>query len=772
MNDRNGTHLMTRLQSHGWLRAGLLASALAFACNAQAAKNTAPDVATDPAGAWTHFLANANGSDAYRAYAALDAVGYDGTVVDAALCRQEAAQLRASVATVPVSVALHRAAMLCAEATGDAAAAEREMLAIAALAKLAFGGAVESENARPIRVLRPHDIRALNVAAGLEPRYAYFPWWRTKRTFPIVAAAWDPERKVERHLTFDFIDATVAAFREPQSKYPSYRNDVARTVMQALREANVPEAVDWMAWKEGRALTDSTSKVAKFRMGAEVGGVQSARTWILWCSEEGAAAQCADGLVDTLLPQAEQKNAFATLMLAYAYANGIGIARDEATATQLLDAAEAQWPAAGVAYAKLWNEAQAGKPLPDAMMRRLERAEGAGIADARFLRLSMRLDAEPTAPLDATDIAFLSAPAQNTLGYGYAMLANWSEARKADADHKRYRKLAADAGHPAAQADEGFWLAFAEVGPKDVPAGRKYLEQSAQAGNGFGARAMAWVASDANDHASAEKWLFDSWIQGYDADAMLDLAFLYEWEYAGVTGKPDGAIAIYENLAANDIAEARRRLARMAMQGRGMPKDEQKAVKLLEADAIKGDHDSESLLGILLLGDTGTPKEEAAGVRWIERAIAGGNQDASAQYGQWLFYRKATDASRAKAVDVWRTGMKNKDDGAANNFAWMLCTARVDAFRDAKEGMEAVREMGDVDALNWGYQDTVAACRAASGDFAGAVSLQKRVLDAWLASLEGQPANADRDKQTKELKDRLALYEAGKVYIQPEDEQG
>lgn len=766
---------MTHARSSRWLRAGTLAAALAFACAAQAANPVAaPDVATDPAGAWTHFLAHGDGSKAYKAYAALEEVGYDGNVVDPAACGTQGAQLRAAIQDAPISLALRRAAMLCAEAAGDDAAAEREMVALAALAKEAFAPWKETANSRPIRVLRPQDGSALMLALGLEPRYAYYPWWRAQRYFPVVAVAWDPELKVERQLRLDFLDATVAVFREPQSKYPHYRSEVVDALLGAMRENDVAEAVDALAWKEGRATDDPAAKIAKFRMGATVGGVQSARTWLMYCSEQDAVAHCGDGLVDTLLPLAEKQHAWPTMLLAYAYANGIGVKRDEAMAMQLLDAADARtWRHfASLEYALLWTEAHDSTALPKPVLEHLDRAIQAGNEDARMLRIALRIAGEPTTKLDEQDIAFLSQPSQNGRGEGYAVLSRWAEKREAEAEHKRWRKLAADAGQPSAQADEGYAIAYDDDGPKDLARGLAYIEKGAQGGNGWAARLMAWAEGDRKDYAAAESWLVDTARLGYDLDAVLQYAALFEWERPGVSGDAKRAVEIYEHLAGYGKAEARRRLALMALQGRNMPKDPAKARAWLEPDAKAGDHESEGLLGILLLGETGTPKEEAEGVRWVERAIAGGDPETSAQYAQWLFYRKATDASRAKALEVWRTGMRNKDDGAANNFAWMLCSTRNDAYRDPKAGMDAVREMGDVDDLGWGYQDTVAACRAASGDFAGAVALQKHVVEQWLEQIDGRPADADNDKQTRDLKDRLALYEAGKVFIQSAEDEG
>ena len=765
---------MTRLSQHVLLRRGALALALAAVAGAATAATpppATPDVATDAAGAWTRFLAEARFETAYKAYAALDAVGYDGGTADAEACRTNAGALREALATAPVSVALHRAAMLCAEANGDVATAEREMLAVAALAKHAFAAPSEGIDARPVRVLRQHDMRALLLALGLEPLYARFPETRARRYFPLVIAAWDPEKKVERHLSFDFVDVGYRLLREPEAQYPFSRSEIVEATLGASREANISEGVDAMAWKEARSAEDTATRIAKLRMGTNAGGMQSARTWLAVCIEQGAPANCAEGLVDALLPLAEGKSGYATMLLAYAYAHGTGVPRDVEAAERLLDAADARWPGASVEYARLWydDHGTAATP-PETLLRRLVRAQAAGSEDARRLQLDVRLSREPTAGLGPGDITFLSQPSQNGRGGGYALLADWAEERKSVDEHKRWRKLAADAGNADAQADEGFWLAYDDAGPEDEAAGLAYFEEAAHGGSVYGARMRGYEAARRHQYAAAERWLTDAASRAFDSNALLDVADLYEWRRPGVSGNPERAVLLYRQMADMDIAEARRRLARMAMTGRNIPKNPAQARVWLEVDANKGDHESEGMLGLSLLESGG---DEADATRWVERAIAGGDRGTSAGYGHWLFYKKATPAARTKAVDVWRAGVRNHDDGAANNYAWALCTAPVEAFRDVNAGLAATVDMGKLDDMGWGAQDTVAACRAATGDFDGAVALQKRVLEGWRASLEGQAPDAEQQKQTKELEDRLVLYQARKPYIeQPEHPEG
>ena len=162
----------------------------------------------------------------WPAYEVLDTVGYDNASVEAEGCRTNADALRDAVAQAPVSIALRRAAMLCAEAHGDDAAAERAMAPLAALSKLALSGVTDNPQGAVIRVLNHSDVYALVRTMGLEWRYEYYESHHMARTFPFVVAAWDPQKKVERHLRFDWIDADVRMLpNTPEARFPAFRSD-------------------------------------------------------------------------------------------------------------------------------------------------------------------------------------------------------------------------------------------------------------------------------------------------------------------------------------------------------------------------------------------------------------------------------------------------------------------------------------------------------------------------------------------------------------------
>ena len=110
--------------------------ALALALATASASVPAQEAGRWDAGqAWETFIAKATSKDVTTALAVLDAVDYTPLSVDAAKCRDNARQVAQAQLLAPVSLAVQRAALLCAEATGDDAAAERATVIIAALAR-------------------------------------------------------------------------------------------------------------------------------------------------------------------------------------------------------------------------------------------------------------------------------------------------------------------------------------------------------------------------------------------------------------------------------------------------------------------------------------------------------------------------------------------------------------------------------------------------------------------------------------------------------------
>jgi TPR repeat protein len=747
----------------------LLAALLAFPGVALAGSTTSPaaSAAFDPDRAWQQFLASGEFIPAYRAFDVMEAVGYDGDRVDPDKCRQQVTAIRKAVAAAPVSIAVRRVAFLCAEAGNDEAATDREMEAFAALARHALAQAGDSEVTAPIRVLAPVDAIALVLASGMQVHYLYYTQIRPTRYFPVVVVGWDPQAKVERHLTFDFIDTDYRI--DKQNRFwgsPFLRSALAEGLVDEwAKEQDASAARDIQAAREAATTDDVQDKLAKLRPAAQAGGIQSAAAWLLLCTRV-SSPDCGEGVVDALLPRAEQQQAMPMLLLAYAYAKGIGVARDEASAWSLVDAAERRWPrgAATVELARLWllgNDA-----IPPALQQRLERAGSQGNRYPQRLAIRNKIKAGGDNRLSEAELAFLAEPAENGNGAGYALLADYYDRPQQQQQRLPWLEKAALAGDALSQAYYASALIYGTDVAIDATRGQSILLDAAHGGIPWAMRHESTRLGELGKWEMAEAWLLPAAYAG-DIDTLLDLAGLYEDERPGVSGKADRAVQIYRALAdGNDSAAARRRLADMAIDGRGMKKDPKQAEQWLRVDAEKGDHRSETRLGLAYLrGDLGAA-DHAEGKRWIERAVAGKEEWAYSAYGAWLYHNEGTPAGRARAFELWEQSHAAGFKRADNELAWASCTSPFPDSFNPKRGMDTVARMGDPLQLDLAQLDTVAACYAAGGDFKRAVELQSQAVERIAALARRAPDEFKSDAGG--FRARLALYRAGKRYVDSE----
>ena len=740
------------------------------------APTTAPDVAVDAEGAWTHFLAHAETKPVYEAYGVANAL-VDANGVIAAQCEPNRDALTKAIKTVPVSVYLHHLAMQCAEATGDDDAAERELRAVASLAKLAFANTSESRNATPIRVVHYLDALALMRSAGLEARYARYAHRFVERDYPMVVAAWDPERKAERHLRFDWIETAQRLSRAPNEQYPTYLQSTVANGLQADMKYNFVPAVDMAASRESYVVDGYEAKVAKLRMAAEAGGAAAPGYWIVLCSEADAPNHCADGLVDALLVQSEKQHALPMTLLAYAYANGLGVEKDEAAGVRLLDAADKLWSREGasVAYADLWQNANADAPMPEWLARRVAHAASVGNEDATFVQVYDHVRRDEKLPFTMEQVAYLESRAQNGQGRGLGMLASNAGARGDTEAQTRYTRRAADAGDAFSQAQVASSYLTGEGVEVDEAAGKRWLALAARSGNTWAARRLGYFEWNEGNPVAAQNWFLGA-VAAYDLHAFIALANLYSTDHPALQGNSKKAVELYRS-AATAFPEARRNLASMLIEGKGTDKNLAEARRLLLQDAETGDAESQGQLGMMLLMGKLGRVDETNGRKWVEKALATGNTSLAASYGYWLVYTKNTPESRKQGLAVWRKAMETEkeDSSVNNNYAWALCTAPMDDVRDGKAGLEVARTIRA--GQDWGVIDTVAACHAADGDFAKAQALQRDVVARYRKYVEGTAAarngaKADAGqaeaeaKQLKELEDRLALYASGKPYLE------
>jgi TPR repeat protein len=727
---------------------------------------TPEEVAADPAGVWARFMAQADIGTAFDAFDVLDAIGATAEGVDADLCRDQAQALRESVKIAPVSIAVHREALRCAEATGDAATAERETAALAALSKHALAGAGGNAWQAPIRVLSPRDIYQLLALLGYEYRYEYYRDLHPGRYFPLVVAAWDPEAKVERHLSFDYIDATAGISRsDTYAGYPFQRHVMAAAFLQAQAKSGETLGVDLKAVRDALSTDDLQARRDALRDGAGRGGLLSISSWLALCIG-WEDRSCSEGLIDALLPLAERKHALPMTLLATAYTNGIGVKRDLKAAEALLDAADRIWygHGASVRFAAADGLMHENRTSPFALAR-LRKAVAAGSADAEMLLVASRLAEDPVPALSDAEIAVLQRPGNNGQGLGQASLGEYFGKRGMRQRSEEAFAKAAELGHPGSQRVQALALMRDN---KSALRWRPMLESAAQAGDPFAMRMLAAEAMQLGQWERADGWLLAA-VETGDRDASQELADVYANGADGLSGNLADAVSMFEELAEGDdeaATKARRRLAQMAAEGRGMKRNRVRARAWLQADAERGDVESQTLLGALLLraDEDGGPMDVAAGEAWLRKAVTTGSNRARSEYGMWLYNSAPRSAERRRSgVEIMRKADPAGADyvEVANNLAWLQCVSPYVDAHDPAAGLAVAKTLEQREGIGWGVVDTIAACYAASGDFATALRLQQRAVDAMPRDAQGRPQGSPG------VPARLALYKARKAYREP-----
>jgi TPR repeat protein len=86
-------------------------------------------------------------------------------------------------------------------------------------------------------------------------------------------------------------------------------------------------------------------------------------------------------------------------------------------------------------------------------------------------------------------------------------------------------------------------------------------------------------------------------------------------------------------------------LARLYLDGVGVPKDDRQAARWFNLAAEKGHHASQALLGHMLIGGQGVPRQRARGLMWLTLA----RESADSSKDQWIseLYDKAFAAASA-----------------------------------------------------------------------------------------------------------------------------
>lgn len=716
----------------------------------------------DVAGQWRHFLATAEAGPVYDALSAVAGDMDFSQPPTEALCRERAEGIAKALALAPVSISAQYLAFQCAQVLGDDPAADRHLASLGALARHALASASDDWANAPIRVVGGYDIYALVAASGLEFRREILVPVPLRRHLAYRVIAWDPEARRERHFYIDFADTAMHLSRkEPAAVYPSYRQRYVDGIIDSLAKVNSLAGLDLKLTREALRQGEPRAIVAGLRPMAERGGYHASFQWLSVCRESPYEG-CGEGLVDALLPQAEQRHVMPTLLLALAYLEGVGVPKDEGAAMQLVDAANGQWDAgrADVAFARMYRMLAAG-PVPGVVIKRLEALSAGGDGLATVLLAHEALDAKDSRGLPKALEPALEAAARGGSVSAMRTLGIELDAAGEEARALPWLRMAAEAGDASSQEILGRKLYFGNGVARDREMAVRLWREAAHGGDTAAMRHSAVEAELREAWREAFEWYASASMLGDDEGTLAAAALLQEGR-PGLDGGPERAMKIYDGMqGGRQQAEARRRMAQMYIEGTGVARDLARARALMEQDAARDDRRSQVMLGLMLLdGQLGEP-DAAAGKQWLERAMAAGDGEAFDGYATHLYYTVATPEARREALRLWAESMDKPGEWGLNNAAWVQCVSPMEEVRKPAEGLALALRMGKPEGLPASKLDTLAACHAANEDFAAATRWQQAAID-WMMEF------AAKDPSTEGMRERLALYQARKPFIETE----
>lgn len=706
--------------------------------------------------------------------------------VDAAACRSHAAELDAAARHDPLGLAVWYYKERCADALGDASLAAQNEKNFVAVLRDTLQGIPPDNGQTPIPLGSMADGVALMDASGETMTYSYIDISRIADGIVWRVGLRDESGAHQRNLSFDLTGPRLRLVHSPQAtRSPFVRVsawlDATRDWQAEARKGDgMPVTLD------GLDREPAAVRTARIKREAADDHLSDAIVLARYCFERPKEA-CTAAAVDNLLTFAEQGHAEAMVLLAYAYTNVDGFKHDEESAKALMlgagrkmgvGAAFQEYSYLGRAsfdkasdfvrwaFAQLVAAADGGDPLAASMVLRVAAQVPAVDTDpARVERYRRQVE---TAGLGLSSHRY--AMAGSTKAGGGPLQMKSAEAILGSTRWGSERAAVAKVMAWAYQTGK-------VQGVAADPARAMHWHQVA--GMLGDVSSMLYVArryADEGERADAmglaAEWYSSAVLLG-DVDANLEMARVAERSPKGFgIATPDGGLVALEAKDAADIYReidqqlpdsragrvARRRLARMMVDGRGTPRDPDKARAMLAKDAEAGDGEAALVLAAALYaGDFGA-RDPAGAKQWIDKALAKPDKAVATRLAGGLFRGVELPLDRARAIELWTQAGGQGFLTAWNDMGWELCTAADAAARDPRRGLEAVRRAMTDDAPA-GFIDSLAACQAATGDFAGAVATQQRALAL------PDPAST----MAARMRERLDLYKAHRAYVQSPD---
>ena len=771
------------LRSHT-LRASIGSAALAlWAWATPATAATMPEfpspATTPPAQIRAQFEASASVDAIDEAFHVAKLMEVDKGKVSASVCRSHAHALDRAAGHAPLALGVWYFKVRCAEVLGDAAAREQSEKALAAVLRDMLAGVPPDDGETPIQIGNVTDGNALLDASGETVTYSYVDLGSRADGIIWRAGLRDPDSGRERNLSFDLVRSRLRLVREPEASGSPYLYLLAlERTAKAFRDAaatkgSVPTTLDTL---DGEP---ADKRAARIKQLAADNDMSAAIVLANYCFAR-PKVECTTTAVDDLLSFAEKGHAAPMVLLAYAYTKIDGIKHDEAAAKALMQGA-AKKEGVGAAFQAYFEQEQPANsdatPFQRWAFAQLVAAADGG--DALAAGMALRL-AGMIAEFDA-DAARVQRYRQQIdkagLGYVGERYALASSVRKKDgiATVRSEEAIAAMNTPGQVRRNATSFLAWAyETGkqpgvPADPAKALHWRTQAGMLGDIPSMRYVAWHYADQSGQPNSMKlaaaWFLSATQLG-DVPSMLDLSALLENDPNGFpAGSSRHAVTLYQAID-HDMPDskagftARRHLALMMIDGRGIDRDPGRAGAILMKDAEAGDGFAMlTLARALYAGKLGARDTDGA-QRWVEKALAKSDPSVANMIADDMYEGSRLAPDRVRAIALWTKSAQAGFDIAWNDMGWELCTSPDAGARDPRRGLDAVQHVMSTTA-SAGFVDTLAACQATAGHFEEAIASQQRAF----AMLDPASDSAIR------MHERLEMYKSRRIYQQPPPEQ-
>jgi TPR repeat protein len=772
---------MTRMAPKKWIAsmkgkffgAGPILLMMALTCTSGSMKAWGQETAqtkadapakVDVAALWRQVFDRAEPQAIYDTFGLIGKLEPHGTA-DAESCKANAQAIEDALKVNTVGLAMWYAAYRCAQVVGDEAAATKRLAMFSTLVRYTMESTPADFVETPMRVLSELDVQAFVRASGQELLYAFYDPPTIGRYLAINISLWDPERKRERLLRFDYLDNRMRMLRgEPLSEFPAFRLGVARSFIEAFGKNEGAWAAETLQLQKSFAGDSPAARMGQLENAAREGNFVAALVYSNACPLTRLDG-CAAKSVDLMLPFAEKSYSMALITLALAYDGGVGVKRSPENAKRLIEAADRRLgdDRGSVLFAALsvWQgsagleRSALAKQIVEALAERRNPKAELLVATAAASKT------KEVKSLDAKYLGYLGDAAQAGLPIAQTMLGSRLVAEGKTQDGFRWIEHAASLNDATAQHALAMAYETGTNKEKNPDLARKWYIEAGQGGD---VSSMQWMAHYYAGLPASPKtrlgqvgWLESAMDMG-SVESALELAALYQSGGEGISGNEKNAAAIYRSLDKNrNNAEARRRLAWILTRSKVVDHDPAEARRLLQMDVDRGDMRSRVELGELTAaGDFGKDQVEL-GRSMLEKASNEGDASASVEYGILLYY--GDPPRRKEALSYFQRAIDKGNRTALNNLAWAYCTSPEPAIIDVKRGLELTGALTR-ETAPLAHLDTAAACYASAGDFDRAAKIEKDIL----GKLESDEAGFKDDEFAKNLRERIKLYQQHQVY--------